>query len=198
MDYVPLNSLPRGFLEFSLTNTPAPSTTLTKPAPDNSPSPPRSSLTPLFLENWSPGRRGFVSRGLPLSENWAGVPRSGPGRSGLEDELHQTRPAHSVLLPGRQEEHAQTERFCLLSSPARGQTFLFSEVEQSSYEDDLQILRVIEAYCFSKQRQTMTNSGEALGLKLTRLTLNLSHNNPWFPFPCSLLYWLVWCVVCSV
>jgi len=32
------------------------------------------------------------------------------------------------------------------------------EVEQSSYEDDLQILRVIEAYCFSKQRQTMTNS----------------------------------------
>ena len=35
------------------------------------------------------------------------------------------------------------------------------EVEQSSYEDDLQILRVIEAYCFSKQRQTITNSGEA-------------------------------------
>merc|ERR1711974_551201 len=32
------------------------------------------------------------------------------------------------------------------------------EVEQSSYEDDLQILRVIEAYCFSKQRQTITNS----------------------------------------
>ena len=34
-------------------------------------------------------------------------------------------------------------------------------MEQSSYEDDLQILRVIEAYCFSKQRQTMTNSGES-------------------------------------
>jgi len=32
------------------------------------------------------------------------------------------------------------------------------EVEQSSYEDDLQILRVIEAYCTSKQRQTVTNS----------------------------------------
>lgn len=32
------------------------------------------------------------------------------------------------------------------------------EVEQSSYEDDLQILRVIEAYCTSKQRQTITNS----------------------------------------
>jgi len=32
------------------------------------------------------------------------------------------------------------------------------EVEQSSYEDDLQILRVIEAYCFSKHRQTITNS----------------------------------------
>jgi len=32
------------------------------------------------------------------------------------------------------------------------------EVEQSSYEDDLQILRVIEAYCVSKQRQTITNS----------------------------------------
>jgi len=31
-------------------------------------------------------------------------------------------------------------------------------VEQSSYEDDLQILRVIEAYCTSKQRQTITNS----------------------------------------
>jgi len=31
-------------------------------------------------------------------------------------------------------------------------------VEQSSYEDDLQILRVIEAYCVSKQRQTITNS----------------------------------------
>jgi len=33
------------------------------------------------------------------------------------------------------------------------------EVEQSSYEDDLQILRVIEAYCVSKHRQTITNSG---------------------------------------
>merc|ERR1719317_1694006 len=32
------------------------------------------------------------------------------------------------------------------------------EVEQSSYEDDLQILRVIEAYCVSKHRQTITNS----------------------------------------
>lgn len=32
------------------------------------------------------------------------------------------------------------------------------EVEQSSYEDDLQILRVIEAYCVSKQRHTITNS----------------------------------------
>merc|ERR1712098_139514 len=32
------------------------------------------------------------------------------------------------------------------------------EVEQSSYEDDLQILRVIEAYCFSKQRHTIANS----------------------------------------
>jgi len=32
------------------------------------------------------------------------------------------------------------------------------EVETSSYEDDLQILRVIEAYCTSKQRQTITNS----------------------------------------
>lgn len=32
------------------------------------------------------------------------------------------------------------------------------EVEQSSYEDDLQILRVIEAYCTSKQRHTVTNS----------------------------------------
>jgi len=32
------------------------------------------------------------------------------------------------------------------------------EVEQSSYEDDLQILRVIEAYCVSKNRQTITNS----------------------------------------
>merc|ERR1719319_1367700 len=32
------------------------------------------------------------------------------------------------------------------------------EVEQSSYEEDLQILRVIEAYCFSKQRHTITNS----------------------------------------
>lgn len=31
-------------------------------------------------------------------------------------------------------------------------------MEQSSYEDDLQILRVIEAYCTSKQRQTITNS----------------------------------------
>ena len=38
------------------------------------------------------------------------------------------------------------------------------EVEQSSYEDDLQILRVIEAYCFSKQRQTITNSGRTLSL----------------------------------
>ena len=38
------------------------------------------------------------------------------------------------------------------------------EVEQSSYEDDLQILRVIEAYCFSKQRQTITNSGRKLSL----------------------------------
>ena len=61
------------------------------------------------------------------------------------------------------------------------------EVEQSSYEDDLQILRVIEAYCFSKQRQTITNSGEteappSPGVKLTRLTLNLSHDNSWFPF----------------
>ena len=51
------------------------------------------------------------------------------------------------------------------------------EVEQSSYEDDLQILRVIEAYCFSKQRQTITNSGEVtasptLGVEITRLTLN--------------------------
>ena len=35
------------------------------------------------------------------------------------------------------------------------------EVEQSSYEDDLQILRVIEAYCTSKQRQTITNSGRS-------------------------------------
>ena len=40
-------------------------------------------------------------------------------------------------------------------------TLVCLEVEQSSYEDDLQILRVIEAYCFSKQRQTITNSGEA-------------------------------------
>jgi hypothetical protein len=39
---------------------------------------------------------------------------------------------------------------------------LFAEVEQSSYEDDLQILRVIEAYCTSKQRQTITNSGGPL------------------------------------
>ena len=39
-----------------------------------------------------------------------------------------------------------------------------SEVEQSSYEDDLQILRVIEAYCFSKQRHTITNSGRTLSL----------------------------------
>jgi hypothetical protein len=38
-------------------------------------------------------------------------------------------------------------------------------VEQSSYEDDLQILRVIEAYCTSKQRQTITNSGEAIYIK---------------------------------
>ena len=37
-----------------------------------------------------------------------------------------------------------------------------AEVEQSSYEDDLQILRVIEAYCTSKQRQTITNSGELI------------------------------------
>ena len=37
----------------------------------------------------------------------------------------------------------------------------FVEVEQSSYEDDLQILRVIEAYCTSKQRQTITNSGKS-------------------------------------
>ena len=37
----------------------------------------------------------------------------------------------------------------------------FAEVEQSSYEDDLQILRVIEAYCTSKQRQTITNSGKS-------------------------------------
>ena len=60
-------------------------------------------------------------------------------------------------------------------------------MEQSSYEDDLQILRVIEAYCFSKQRQTITNSGEAEvppspGVKLIRLTLKLSLNNSWFPF----------------
>ena len=57
-----------------------------------------------------------------------------------------------------------------------GLTFLFLEVEQSSYEDDLQILRVIEAYCFSKQRQTITNSGEVaatttLVVEITRLTL---------------------------
>jgi hypothetical protein len=38
--------------------------------------------------------------------------------------------------------------------------FYLIEVEQSSYEDDLQILRVIEAYCTSKQRQTITNSGQ--------------------------------------
>lgn len=37
-----------------------------------------------------------------------------------------------------------------------------AEVEQSSYEDDLQILRVIEAYCTSKQRQTITNSGRSI------------------------------------
>ena len=42
-------------------------------------------------------------------------------------------------------------------------------MEQSSYEDDLQILRVIEAYCTSKQRQTITNSGE-----LTLINYSLS------------------------
>merc|ERR1719369_2227277 len=55
---------------------------------------------------------------------------------------------------------------CLRSAPParsffqadKRNTLRRKEVEQSSYEDDLQILRVIEAYCTSKQRQTITNS----------------------------------------
>ena len=47
------------------------------------------------------------------------------------------------------------------------------EVEQSSYEDDLQILRVIEAYCTSKQRQTITNSGIVI-----QVIINSKTNNP--------------------
>ena len=56
---------------------------------------------------------------------------------------------------------------------------LFSEVEQqSSYEDDLQILRVIEAYCFSKQqRHTIANSGRTILLFLA-LTNNISTTLP--------------------
>ena len=56
-------------------------------------------------------------------------------------------------------------------------------MEQSSYEDDLQILRVIESYCFSKQRQTITNSGERIYAvlahnKRTRLLTMLTLNFP--------------------
>ena len=52
------------------------------------------------------------------------------------------------------------------------------EVEQSSYEDDLQILRVIEAYCFSKQRQTITNSGRLFCFPTQRVCIEmLTHSD---------------------
>ena len=59
-------------------------------------------------------------------------------------------------------------RFCLPDNyDVSIMFYLFSEVEQSSYEDDLQILRVIEAYCFSKQqRHTIANSGRTILLFL--------------------------------
>ena len=66
-------------------------------------------------------------------------------------------------------------RFCLPDNyDVSIMIYLFSEVEQSSYEDDLQILRVIEAYCFSKQqRHTIANSGWTILLFLA-LTNNIS------------------------
>ena len=59
--------------------------------------------------------RGLVSvpRCVSLPEVGSGLARSGSGCPGLEDELPAPRPAHQVLLPGGQEEHAEEERFVI-------------------------------------------------------------------------------------
>ena len=65
------------------------------------------------------------------------------------------------------------KHYYLLSWSPRKHINPVVEVEQSSYEDDLQILRVIEAYCTSKQRQTITNSGIVI-----QVIINSKTNNP--------------------
>ena len=112
----------------------------------------------ICLEKWSSCRCYFFW-GLAPNKGRVVDQRTGPGNPGMEDELHQASSSYTVFLSSRQKEHTQTERsmsICFLYL-----TCAAVEVEQSSYEDDLQILRVIEAYCFSKQRQTITNSGES-------------------------------------
>ena len=71
------------------------------------------------------------------------------------------RPAPPTRSFFQQDKRNTLRRKGLIESQHSDKVSNFSpEVEQSSYEDDLQILRVIEAYCTSKQRQTITNSGK--------------------------------------
>ena len=54
-------------------------------------------------------------------------------------------------------------------------SLLFSDPD-TTYEEDMQILRVIEAYCVSsapKNRQTIANSGRQFLMILMQLLLNL-------------------------
>merc|ERR1719369_1134733 len=87
------------------------------------------------------------------------------GRRTLKDRK---RELHRCQLLDRQGQGVQGWKMsCLRPAPPtrsfipqhdKRNTLRRKEVETSSYEDDLQILRVIEAYCTSKQRQTITNS----------------------------------------